>query len=121
MKFSTVILALLLSTTSARAEPHIESNKAPFHVGSEAMICGKVVEVRGFTKGTYLNMGAPYPNQHISVVIWNSNEEGFTKRFGSLSLFQGRSACVRGLIESYRGGLQVKVANPQFLRLMKYS
>lgn len=83
------------------------------------MVCGTVAEVKSFSKGTYLNLGARYPNQHLSILIWNINEDLFKKRFGGFATFNGQRACARGRIETYRDKLQVKVANPQFLRLMK--
>lgn len=104
---------------TAHAEPTIDSSKAAFHVGQEAMVCGTVYEVRPFSKGTYLNFGAKYPNQHISILVWESDYPKFAARFGSHSVFQGAQACARGLIENYKGTLQIKVSNPQFLRLMK--
>lgn len=118
-QFLTVGL-MLLSTVTANAEPTIDSSKAAFHVGSQAMVCGVVAQVRPFAKGTYLNMGGRYPNQHITVVVWSTDEPAFKSRFGQLSTtFQGARACARGLIGSYKNSLQIEVSNPQFLRLMK--
>jgi hypothetical protein len=118
MKFMAGAL-VLLSMAAAQAEPMIDSSKAAFFVGTEAMVCGTVNEVKPFSKGTYLNMGAKYPSQHISVLIWTSDEQGFNARFGGLSAFQGKQVCARGLIENYKSTLQIKVSNPQFLRLMQ--
>lgn len=123
MKF--IVIALLASvlsisaTVSMAAEPIIDSSKAAFYVGSEVMVCGVVHEIKKFSKGTYLNMGSTYPHQHISVLIWNSDVNEFNNRFGNLIVFQGSQACASGLIEKYRNALQIKVSNPQFLRLMK--
>lgn len=120
MKRKTIITGalILLSITAARAEPRIDSSKAAFFVGTQTMVCGTVNEVKPFSKGTYLNFGAKYPNQHISIVVWSSDTEAFNARFGGLSAFQGKQACARGLIENYKNALQIKVSNPQFLRLM---
>lgn len=83
------------------------------------MVCGRVNEIVPFSKGTYLNMGPAYPKQHITIVIWSSDEHGFYSRFGGLQAFRNSDACARGLIEVYKNKLQIKVTNPQFLRLMK--
>ncbi|QDZ30380.1 hypothetical protein FAY22_00460 [Noviherbaspirillum sp. UKPF54] len=108
-----------LSMVTAHAEPTIDSSKAAFYVGTEAMVCGTVYEVKPFSKGTYINMGGRYPNQHISFMVWDSDQPKFNARFGGLSVFQGAQACARGLIENYKNTLQIKVSNPQFLRLIK--
>lgn len=83
------------------------------------MVCGVIAEVRPFSKGMYLNMGGPYPHQHVTLLIWSSNENSFVTRFGALSHLAGQKTCARGRIESYKNSLQIKLVNPQFLRLMK--
>lgn len=118
-KDSFVVAALTsLFVVTAHAEPTIDSSKAAFYVGKEAMVCGTVSEVKPFAKGTYINMGAQYPNQHIGFLVWETDYPKFTARFGTLSVFQGKKACARGIIENYKNALQMKVLNPQFLRLM---
>lgn len=112
------VLAIFAGSVQAE-EPRIDSSKAAFHVGSTAMVCGVVSEVKNFSKGVYLNMGPTYPNQHVSVLIWADDVAGFDTRFGGLSVFGGKRVCARGLIEVYRNSLQIKVSNPQFLRLMQ--
>lgn len=117
LALAAFLLTLMLSNVSA--EPLVDSTKAAFYVGQEAMVCGAVHGVTKFSKGTYLNIGARYPRQHITFVIWDSDQSKFNERFGSLAVFDGAQACARGVIETYRSALQVKVSNPQFLRLMK--
>lgn len=120
MIFKVFIAALVLFASSVQAEePKIDSSKAAFYVGSNVMVCGFVSEVKNFSKGVYLNMGPNYPGQHISVLIWEDDIAGFNSRFGILSVFIGKRVCARGLIEAYRNSLQIKVSNPQFLRLMQ--
>jgi DNA/RNA endonuclease YhcR with UshA esterase domain len=118
-KNSLLSLSIFLVAASAQAEPTIDSSKAAFHVGRDAMVCGTVYEVKNFSKGTYINVGGRFPNQHISFLIWTSDQPKFTARFGALSVFMGAQACARGRVESYKNSLQIKVENPQFLRLMK--
>ncbi len=117
LALAAFLLTLMLS--NVRAEPLIDSTKAAFYVGQAAMVCGPVHGVTKFSKGTYLNIGARHPRQHITFVIWDSDQSKFNERFGSLAVFDGAQACARGVIETYRNALQVKVSNPQFLRLMK--
>lgn len=112
-----VLSFLTLSTVGA--EPRVDSTKAAFYVGREAMVCGTVHEVTKFSKGTYLNIGARHPRQHITFLVWDSDLPKFNERFGSLAVFDGAQACARGTVESYKSALQMKVSNPQFLRLMK--
>lgn len=110
---------LISSTFAANSIPTIDSSKAAFFVGQEVMVCGQVSEIKHFNKGTYINVGPKYPNQHLTLVIWDSVEQDFKKRFGGLYVFLGNQACALGPVETYKNKLQIKVTNPQFLRLMK--
>lgn len=115
----TFVYCLISSVFAANAIPTIDSSKAAFFVGQEVMVCGHVSEIKPFNKGTYINVGPKFPNQHLTFVIWDSVEQDVKKRFGGLYVFLGNQACALGTIETYKNKLQIKVTNPQFLRLMK--
>lgn len=112
-------LLMVGASCATAGELAIDSSKSAFHVGETVMVCGTVSQVTEFRKGTYLNFGDRYPRQHIAVVVWNTNADGFRERFGSLQSFEGRRACARGEITEFRSALQMKVSNPQFLRLLR--
>ncbi len=118
MKKITFFLLLGASCLAVAAEPTIDSSRAAFHVGETVMVCGSITEVTDFKKGTYLNFGAKFPKQHISVTIWDDQKNNFLVRFGSLKVFENRRACARGKITEYKNRLQIIIKNPQFLRLM---
>lgn len=121
MKLKNIICSFtfLIFNIANAEDSKIDSSKAAFHVGENSMVCGLVSGVKSFSKGTYLNLGPAYPRQHISVLIWETDRNEFDKRFGGLSIFLGRNVCARGMIESYKNTLQIKVSNPQFLRLIQ--
>lgn len=121
MNFQKFICAGIIGLTTAvnAAALRVDSSKAAFYVGQEVMVCGPISQVTPFSKGTYLSMGPQYPKQHLTVVIWGSDEQGFNQRFGGLQAFLGKQACALGIIETYKNKLQIKISNPQFLRLMK--
>lgn len=121
MNFQKFICAgvIGLATVVNATELRVESSRAAFYVGQEVMVCGPISQVTPFSKGTYLSMGPQYPNQHLTVVVWGSDENGFNQRFGGLKVFLGNKACALGVVETYKNKLQIKVSNPQFLRLMK--
>jgi DNA/RNA endonuclease YhcR with UshA esterase domain len=115
----TFFCCLVSLAFAANAIPTIDSSKAAFFVGQEVMVCGQVSEIKPFNKGTHINLGSKFPSQHLTFVIWDSVEHDFKKRFGELSIFLGKQTCALGTIETYKDKLQIKVTNPQFLRLMK--
>lgn len=121
MKFLLIPLSAMILSSVAHGgeEPRIEAFKAAFHVGKSVMACGKVAEVKESRNVIYMNLDKPYPNQTLGVLIWSSDRDRFEQRFGKLSAFRGERVCARGKIEDYQGHLQIKLSNPQLLRLIK--
>lgn len=114
---SIFISALLAHHVCSAAS--IESIKAPFHVGETLMVCGQVFDVAKQPKRTLLNLGAAYPNEHISILIWNNNLKPFEHKFGDLSALQNARICSQGQIHQYKEHLFMTVKNPNMLRKMK--
>ena len=122
MKKILVTLAvsiLSLSSIASNAnEPKIKAFKAPFHVGKTVMACGDLAQVKHLSNRHYLNLDKKYPNQTLTILVWDSDYRWFEERFGSIDGFVGRRFCARGKIEEYKNNMQIQVSNPQFLRLM---
>ncbi|WP_061038153.1 hypothetical protein [Vibrio coralliirubri] len=119
-KLTALIIGTVgLSLGAQASEARIEAYKAPFHVGETVMACGEVVQVSKGKKAHYLNLDNKYPNQTLTVLIWDNNLQGFKARFGELSQLEDQRVCARGKITEYKNSLQIQVSNPQFLRLMK--
>ena len=103
---------------SYAAESKIEAFKAPFHVGKTVMACGNLAEIKHLSNRHYLNLDKKYPNQTLTLLVWDSDYRWFEERFGNIDGFVDRRFCARGRIEEYKNNMQIKVTNPQFLRLM---
>lgn len=94
--------------------PDVPIAEAGQHVGQVARICGLVASAAHFAsvtgQPTFLNLDRPYPDQLFTVVIWGSNRS----RFGTPpeQLFDGKSICVTGRIDTYRGKPQIVVEDP---------
>lgn len=56
------------------------------HIGDYRVVCGYVAQVKGFSKGKYLNLGTSYPNQDVTLVVWNSD----MGNFDNLNQYEGR-------------------------------
>ena len=106
------------SCLAISAESKIDSSKSAFHVNETVTLCGLIKQVTNTKKVTYLNFGAKYPNQHISVAIWKKQRSKFLAKFGSLKVFENKNACARGKITKYKNNLQLKIKKPQFLSLV---
>ncbi|TCM70990.1 hypothetical protein EC844_101266 [Acinetobacter calcoaceticus] len=115
-----LFLISALSTTALYAqEAKIEAFKAPFYVGQSVMACGKLVETKHLSNRHYLNLDKAYPNQTLTLLVWDTDYRWFEERFGKIDAMIGQRFCARGTIEEYKNNMQLKIKNPQFLRLMK--
>ena len=117
-KFLSVATLSFMSLNSFGQELKIEAIKAPFHVGKSVMACGQLAEIKHLDNRHYLNLDRKYPNQTLTLLVWDNNYRWFEERFGRIDGMVGKRFCARGTIEEYKKNLQMKVNNPQFLRLM---
>ncbi len=112
-----VLLLAALTTVALAAvdEPQrIPAGEASSHVGETLQVCGHVASAAyfGSTKGrpTFLNIDRPYPDQPFTVVIWGTARSSFED--APEKVYDGKSICVTGLIETYRGKPQIVVTSP---------
>lgn len=77
------------------------------HIGDYLVVCGHVAQIKEFSKGQYLNLGTSYPNQDMTVVVWNSDIANFDNIFQ----YEGRELCVKGSINSYNGSPQMVLSS----------
>lgn len=118
-KIFILVACMNIGVHTFAEEPRIEAIKAPFYVGKSVMACGKLLEIKHFDNRHYLNLDKKYPNQSLTLLIWDNNYKWFEQRFGRIESMIGERFCARGTIEEYNNNLQIKVNNPQFLRLMQ--
>ena len=81
MKKTFAILLVTLLTTTAFSQVEIKLSDVSFHVGDSVTLSGQVVSGRflSSSKGgpTLLNVGAPYPNQLLTLVVWADDRKHF--------------------------------------------
>lgn len=76
-------------------------------VGQSATVCGVVVSPTYLTGGpTFLNLDAPYPTQHFTIVIWPEDRDRYSEP--PEAVFSGQLTCVTGFIGSYNGVAQIE-------------
>jgi len=79
---------------------------------SDTTICEKVFDGKFLESSqiTFLNLGGAYPNQKISVVIKGADRDKFKE--APEKLFAGRTICVKGIVEIYKGRPEIVVTEP---------
>lgn len=79
------------------------------HIGDSITVCGKIFTTRYLpaanNKPTLLNMGAPYPEQLLTLVIYEPERPLFGDE--PETVFKDRDVCVAGKIELYNNRPQI--------------
>lgn len=118
LKSSYVQPVAVGNQNSAAGVERIEAYRAPFYVDQQVMACGVLAGTSNFAKGMYLSLDKKYPNQTLTLVVWNESIAPLEAKFGSFNSKIGHTFCALGTIKKYKKHLQIQVENPQFLRLM---
>lgn len=120
MKFVPVLFLLICSVCSY-AQKKIKLEEVTQHVGDSVQVRGQVYGVRYLENAkntpTFINLGAAYPNQLLTVVIWGDvrsklaykPEEALAKGF----------VTVVGKIELFKDKPQIVVRNPDQLLILR--
>lgn len=119
MKILIAFLFSLFSYTLCHAEEKIEAFKSAFYVDKTVMACGQLVQIKDMNGRYYLNLDKNYPNQSLTLLLWNKDYHWFESKFGNMNNLIGYRLCARGKIEEYKNNLQMHLTNPQYLRLIK--
>jgi len=82
-------------------------------------ICDKVYSTRYFKSSgmTLLNLGAPYPNQTLTVVIRDDVANQFPDE--PAKYFRGKTICVSGEQELYKGRPQIVIRNKDQIKIQQ--
>lgn len=93
--------------TAALPEAKIEAANER-DAGNISNVCGRVAEVKTFAGGTYLNLGARYPNQDMTLVVWKQSD---------LARYLGQTVCTYGEVKLYKGRPQINVNSLKALKV----
>lgn len=64
---------------------------------------------------TFLDLGADYPNNLLTVIIFGENRQKFTG-FPEV-LFTNKNICVTGKLEDFKGRPEIIVSNPDQIKV----
>jgi len=105
--------------TGGEGVVHLTAEEAAQHIGETAEVCGRVASAAYLpsVKGapTFLNFERPYPDHAFTAVIWGTARSRF--EVPPERLFDAKSVCVTGRIETYRGKPQIVVEDPEQVRV----
>lgn len=111
MKYSILLVAGVFAASLSYSQTEIKLEDVSKHIGDSVKVCGKAEGIRFLEKvqdqPTFINIGAAYPNQLLTVVIWGIVLSKFEKT--PEDLFTDKEICVTGKIELYKGKPQIVI------------
>ena len=120
MKFLFSIV-LLLGVTVLKSQEVVKLEELPNHIGDSVKVKGKIFGVRFMQSSknspTFINLGASYPNQLLTVVIWGNVRE----KLGYIpedKKFQEGMAIVTGKVAMYKDNPQIVITDPKQLQML---
>jgi micrococcal nuclease len=91
----------------------LTSAEAAAHVGEVVTVCGVVASAKYATgvRGapTFLNLDRPYPDQPLTIVIWETDRSAFGRPEAT---YANQPVCVTGKIEEHKGKPQIVARDP---------
>lgn len=105
------LFVLLLSTIALHlhAQQKITLEEVSKHIGDSVTVCGKIFGGKYLDKAgnkpTFLNMGASYPNELLTIVIWGNTRKLFP--YKPEEKLKGKTVCITGKIETFKGKPQI--------------
>lgn len=120
MKQTPLVIALLLLHLSyCKAQTPIDVKDAYNHIGDSVTICAKIYGGIYLSKArnqpTFLNMGAAYPGQPLTVVIWGDKRKLFS--YKPEEKLKNAEVCVSGRIETFNGKPQIVIQSLSQLQI----
>ena len=114
----SVFLALIIGQNAlAKKTQPISPTQAIHAVGQKATVCGKAASVhfaaRSRGQPTFINLGAPYPHEVFTILIWGDERPAFKP---APETWQGKTICVNGLVKLYRGTPEIIAHSPSQIR-----
>jgi hypothetical protein len=110
MRFIFLLVAFG-TTLITNGQKAINIHEVSKHIGDSVKVCGQVYDTyfagRTESTPTFLNIGAKYPNQLLTVVIWNDVRKEFEK--APEELFKDKTVCIMGRLELYKEKPQIAI------------
>jgi hypothetical protein len=79
-------------------------------IGDSVSICSKVYGVKSLENETFINLGAPYPESPLTLVIFTKDIQNFKATIESL--YADKNICVTGVIQLYKNKPEMIVSSP---------
>jgi hypothetical protein len=111
MKYQLLVCTCLITSVFVSAQRQISLKDAAAYAGDSVLVCGKIAGTRFFSESadslTLLNVGAPFPNQQLTLVIREEARKTFS--FPPENYYKDKQVCVYGTVTIYNGKPQINI------------
>ena len=111
MRSLLVCLILVLVGGSVFAQDSIPAADASKYIGQQVTVYGKIYGGKFLAQAknspTFLNMGAVYPDQPLTIVIWGDTRKQFS--FKPEERYNNKTVYVTGRIDTYKEKPQIVI------------
>ena len=108
MKYMLTLL-MLLNLSVTNAQTNIQPETIAEHVGDSVSLTAKVYSTRYFENAkdapTLLNLGAAFPHQLLTVVIYGTERKNFSE--APENFYKDKTIRITGKVELYKGKPQI--------------
>jgi len=88
----------------------ISAGDAENYIGKKVMVCSRVYGEKELPTINFINVGARYSNNPLTIVIFPGDIQNFNK---GLEVYEDKNICVTGTIKEYRGKPEIIITKPQ--------
>jgi hypothetical protein len=121
MKRITLLVVILFAAFASHGQVKIKLEEVGQHIGDSVLVSGKIYSGRwlqGATgRPTLLNMGALYPHQLLTVVIWGKDRMSFD--YAPDKELIGKEVWVTGKVELHKDKPQLVLYSQEQVRFQE--
>lgn len=119
-KVSLVLTAVLFSSFSF-CQNTISIDSLASHIGEKVTVCNKVYGTKFLDQAnkqpTFLNVGASYPDNPLTVVIFGDDRKNFKE--APEVMYAGKEICVTGEVKEFKGKPEIIIDNQDEIIIQK--
>lgn len=113
MKKLTLILFLSVTSLCVKAQKTIDIKDIAKHIGETVTICDSVYTTRALPNLTLINLGAEFPKQLLTAVIYKADLEKFKE---PEKLYLNKKVCITGKVVLYNDKPQIVINDPKQIK-----
>jgi hypothetical protein len=113
MKLDAVLESLFSARDKrAKSQPKVETISAADagnYIGKKEVVCSVVYQVKELSSVSFLDLGANYPDNPLTIVVFARDMGKFTS---GLEIYDHKKICVTGTIREYKGKPEIIITSP---------